>query len=818
MLTKIGHFEILSELAKSPFGAVYKANDPGGQTIALKAIQLKAFGEESTELEKALLDEAESTKNLTNSNIASVFGAGEIEGQFCAAMEYIQGNSIATMLERKEGFSIWDLLDISRQVCSGLDYAHSQNAFHYSLEPSKIMCGWDGTVKILSFGISSVGKFFQRGAGPVPSFVYYMSPEQLNGEAVDARSNLFSLGAMFYEMVTDHRAFDGPDLDSLRHAIAEAAPLPPLQLNAKVHPLLSQLILKAISKDPAQRYQSGRELLDDLEKCKESRPQAKPAPAVPKAPVAPAASAQTKFAAPAPSPRPAAEKPPVAVQPEVKKPPAAPAATKAKAAAASVGAVASAAPKSALLAKFDVTAADAPSASMSAATVEPEVETFSPESAPSPRITVDPMMAGGGPATTTRASFSDISELPPLKEVYIAPVPPPAPEPDSEPAAPPAPTVFTGKHEVESKPKIQPREAAQKAIKEIKSVPPQLMLYSIAGALVIIVIIAIMVMFRIHSTSSDDDFSASTSQPAAQPAVQPAQPVQAAPAPAPVPAPPPAVAEQPAAQAPAPEVAAPTRNLHASSAHLRHKKSSKAAAPVLIPGQMVVESNPSGAQVRIDGQSDPTWVTPLQISSLEPGQHSLVVTKAGYSTDSRTITVASASKSDIVVHLSQLMAMLSVTSSPAGASIFVDGRDTGKLTPAQVSVDKGQHIVLVRKMGYIDETTSAQFVPGQTVAISPALRNLGNVDSIHTVGKMKRLFGRDRNPAGEATISIRTQPKGAEVAINQHMIGKDTPVQVTLDPGNYVVDITMSGYAPIHRVVTADKDGKVVIDETLTPQ
>ena len=115
MSTKIGHFEILSELAKSATGAVYKANDPQtGQTVALKAIQLSAFGEHAAELEKCLLEEVETAKVLSHSNLPPVFGAGEIDGQFCAAMEYIQGNSIATMLARKEGFSIWDLLDIGQ--------------------------------------------------------------------------------------------------------------------------------------------------------------------------------------------------------------------------------------------------------------------------------------------------------------------------------------------------------------------------------------------------------------------------------------------------------------------------------------------------------------------------------------------------------------------------------------------------------------------------------------------------------------------------------------------------------------------------------
>ena len=178
MSTRIGRFEILSELSKSATGAVYKANDPqSSQTVALKAIQLSAFGEDADALNKWLLHEAETTKVLNNPNLVPIYEAAEIDGQFCAAMEYIQGNSVATMLARKEGFSIWDLLDIGRQVCGGLDHAHSQKIFHYSLEPAKIMCGWDSSVKILGFGVSSVGKFTAQ-MPEIPSLLHYMSPEQ----------------------------------------------------------------------------------------------------------------------------------------------------------------------------------------------------------------------------------------------------------------------------------------------------------------------------------------------------------------------------------------------------------------------------------------------------------------------------------------------------------------------------------------------------------------------------------------------------------------------------------------------------------------
>jgi serine/threonine protein kinase len=820
MSTKIGHFEILSELSKSATGAVYKANDPQtGQTVALKAIQLSAFGERAADLEKCLLEEAETIKVLSHANLTSVYGAGELEGQFCAAMEYIQGNSVATMLTRKEGFSIWDLLDIGRQVSSGLDHAHSHKVFHYSLEPAKIMCGWDGTVRVLGYGLSSVGKFTAQ-MPEVPSILHYMSPEQVRGEDIDARSNLFSLGALFYEMVTDRKAFDREDSESLRQSILESMPVPPMHVNPKLHPLLSDLIMKALAKDPGERYQSGRELLDDLEKCKESKPQPVKAAAGPvKAPAVAAAvkaAPQTKFASapttpvakkPSAPPSPVVSKP-SAPQPAVAKQEAAP---KAAAAAAGWGSAEAASSTPEFTgSKHRTPHSEAPAegslpaASMSSAVLdEPAVE--APEQ---PKIAVDPMMAGAGPSRGG-VSFSEMTELPPLKELYIAsPTPPPAVE---QPAAD-APNFRSGSEP--EKPKIQPREVAEKAIKEIRSVPPRLMVYSIAGAAVVILIIAVVLVLHINHLNSDDDLAHSGgASSASQPVdTQPAAPAQSVPPQASQPALP---AETHASEPVAEAEPAPT-HVAGASAKGRNgkKKAAPPAAPVIVPGQVAIDSTPQGSQVQLDGKTDPSWVTPFTLSGLQPGQHTVTVSKAGYSTDTRNVEVASGGKSFVVSHLSQLMATLSVTSTPPGANIYVDGRDMGKLTPAQVSVDKGQHVVLVRKQGYIDETTSAQFALAQTVSFSPTLRSLGNVDDIKTVGKMGRLFG-GKGAQGMATISVKTQPKGAQVAVNEHMLDKGSPVDVMLDPGNYVVDITLTGYAPIHKVISVDKGGKAVVDEVL---
>jgi serine/threonine-protein kinase len=828
MPTKIGPFEIQSELAKSPTGVVYKANDPeSGQTIALKTIQLSAFGESAAALEHALLAEAESTKGLSSPNITNVFGAGKIEGQFCAAMEYVQGNSIATMLARKEGFSIWDLLDIGRQLCTGFDHAASHHVVHFSLEPSKIMCGWDGTVKILGFGVSSVGNFVQYLPEGIPAILYYMSPEQLQGQATDARSNLFSLGAMFYEMVTERKAFDGADVKSLRQSILEGTPVAPLHVNPKVHPLLSDLIMKALARDPALRYQSGKQLLDDLENCKEARPAAAKKPDAAKGPAVPvkaSAAAQSKFVAPATVSAPAR---PAAVA----KPASTQAAPKTAAAAAGVGAT----PKSPEIdlsssyKKPVISASQPPSTPMSSASADasvvdtPQVETFEPQPATNtPKIAVDPMMVESRPSGNGGVSFSEMTELPPLKEVYVAP-PPPPPLPSSFPSGQSVGstvTPFRGGRKVDEKPKVQPREVAQKAMKEIKNVPPRLMLYALAGAGILILIIGIGVTIYIHSLNSDDDSGAGRSAAvtqdqaqtqASQPASQkvPKIPVSAAAQPSAAQA-----AEAQPSDSSEPEAAVAESTTLSKAPNARRKSQ----PPAIIPGQLAVDSTPQGAQVQLDGKTDPSWTTPLALTNLQPGQHSVIVSKPGFSADSRTVNVSAGNRATTVVHLAKLMATLVVKSDPPGANIYVDGRDMGTKSPGQVSVDKGQHVVLVRMSGYIDETMNSQFVLGQTFNFSPTLRPLGNTENLKTVGKMSKLFGGKGGQAGQGTVSIRTQPKGAQIAINQHLVEKSSPVDVMLDPGNYVVDITLTGYAPVHKIITADKGGKVVVDEVMQRQ
>jgi hypothetical protein len=337
------------------------------------------------------------------------------------------------------------------------------------------------------------------------------------------------------------------------------------------------------------------------------------------------------------------------------------------------------------------------------------------------------------------------------------------------------------------------------------------MMYSVAGAIGLILLIGLALAAYIHLQNSDDDNGAAQSTPA---------PVeQAAPAKQPV-----AAQEQPAqpqddaTQAAEPTVVeepAPSHSLFGKSRNA--KKRGAAAAPFVIPGQMAVESTPPGALVQVDGKADPSWVTPYTMAGLAPGQHTVAISKTGYSTDTRTIEVASGSRALVSIHLAPLMATLSVSSNPAGANILVDGKDTRKLTPARLTLDKGTHTILLRKAGYLDETASSQLVQGEIASLSPALRPLGNVDDMRTVGKFKKMFG-GNGGQGMGTVSVKTQPKGAQIAVNQHMLDKASPVDFLLNPGNYIIDISLSGYAPVRKVIVVDKSGKVVVDEVLQPQ
>jgi serine/threonine protein kinase len=775
MPNKIGRFEIISQAAQTPFSIVYKALDPENQqTIALKVVALSTVLDRDA-LVKAVFEEAERSKPLNSHNIATLYGVGDEDGQLLAASEYVQGNSLATTLARGDGFSIWDIQDVARQVCHALDHAQVHKIVHHSLEPAKIMVQWDGMVKVLGFGISNMNSL--AGTSPhVPEVLRYISPEQLRGEACDHRSAIFAFGAVLYEMATEQKAFTGDSPDQLRASILDSTPAPPKTLKGNLSPGLNDVILKALSKSPDDRYQSGQELVRDLEQCNAA---VKPATTV----ASQKPKARTAGAAPASS---NAKSSPFAK------------ATAAASASAAPARLASAAP--------------AVSAS-AAASPEPAVE----EAPASPSFAVDPLMAegeSGAAATPARKSFSELDELPPLKDIFVPSISP------SEPAAnQPAPEVIAVQQaaaakKVPEKPKVQVREAAQKAVTEIRNTPRQLYFYGIGAAVVAIVLIVAGLALHNFFADHESDDSATTSgssQPAspkrqlAKPAPQP----QPAPAPAPqqtVITPPP-----PADTQPAPVVTEEPEKPRNS----RRSRARVAEAPQV--AQLTVSSNPTGAQITFDGS--PLCQSPCTLTDIAPGQHTISASKAGFEPASRAISLKAGANLSTSLSLNALSAMLSVSSTPSGAEIFIDGEDTGKLTPMQFSVTKpGAHTVVVRRVGYLEASNSVNAQMGQSAAVNLTLTKLGETDDIRSAGgKFKKLLNRGES-ASMGTVSIKTQPKGAQIMVNNRVLDKTSPFDFYLNPGTYVIDVTMSGYRGVHRVINVEEGEKVSIEETLLPQ
>jgi serine/threonine protein kinase len=809
MAMMFGRFEIQSEISQSETSVIYKALDcKANQTVALKTQSLGPLGSQAKTFVRALIAEGERSRELATQNIAALYGAGEIEGQFCASMEYVQGNSIATMLARKEGFSIWDLLDMSRQVCAALGAADKLGVAHSSLEPAKIMVQWDGLVKVLGYGISSMGLIraeMGNGLGPL---MPYCSPEQIRGEAIDQRSNLFTFGAILYEMVAGRKAFGAEDPVALLGQIENEMPAAPQSVNRKAHPGVSAVIMKALAKDPAARYQTARALMEDLETCKEGvektaapEPKKTASPNTMQFDPAERAAAFAKFTT---------EIGPAKAEEDVQPPPASAKPPATRAAAASAGAWsggASTSEQSPFAATFHLpvtSGGEQPEDAESISGTQQDssygmrdpvlLETTLDEkpATGAPRITVDPLMAGDAPSIP-RSTFSGLDELPPLNESLFAPLPFPEASAASVRQIYPKP-----KPNEESK--IQPRQVAKKAIREIATIPPRLILFSILAAAAVILVIALAIF--LHVRSEDDNSTAAprpvkvTTNNSQAPLSWPASPaVHSAP----------------------PQFAA--HLAIAASPHERHHAKNQpaplpASEPTVIPGQAFVDSTPQGAAFQVDGKSDPSWVTPFGLTGLTPGTHILSVAKSGYTSEIRSVEIASGARSSVVIHLAPVNAILIVNSAPPGAEIMLDGRLTGKLTPAQFSVEKGAHTLLLKKTGFLEETTSADLVPGQNFQYSAALRPLGNADELRTVNKLKKIFGGE-STTGMGTVNVHTQPKGAQVAINQRVLDRLSPVEVAVGPGNYVVDITLTGFKPVHKIVTVEKGGKIAIDETL---
>ena len=267
--TKIGRYEIIGELGRGGMGVVYQAKDPViGRMVAVKTIRLseEGSGMSRPELFQRFQTEAQAAGLLAHPNIVVIYDAGEDNGLYYITMELLEGKNLQSRLDAKQRFPLARVLRITEQVCSALQFAHDRKVVHRDIKPANIMMVGEDTIKISDFGTA---KILQYGTSQQTSRVMgtlgYISPEQIKGTAVDGRTDIFSLGVMVYEMTTGRKPFVGEDGATVLYKILNEQPTPPQDLDSAIHPGIGNVILRAMAKNPGDRYQSCRAFFADLQ-------------------------------------------------------------------------------------------------------------------------------------------------------------------------------------------------------------------------------------------------------------------------------------------------------------------------------------------------------------------------------------------------------------------------------------------------------------------------------------------------------------------------------------------------------------------------
>lgn len=282
VIEKLGRYIIIEELGQGAMGVVYKAVDPLiDRTVAIKTINLDLSKDELESFEKRFQREVQSAGKLNHPNIVTVYDVGRTEGVAYMAMEFLEGKELREILDSGVVLPVEKVVHIAAQICDGLAFAHEHGIIHRDVKPANVMVIKNGMVKITDFGIAQVSSASRTMAGMVMGSPKYMSPEQVVGQTVDGRSDIFSLGVVLYEMLTGKTPFVGDNISAIMYQILNEEPIPPKAFNQNIPDSLSHIILRALAKHPDARYQTAKELGRDLRKYKTLEI---PAPGEPAAP------------------------------------------------------------------------------------------------------------------------------------------------------------------------------------------------------------------------------------------------------------------------------------------------------------------------------------------------------------------------------------------------------------------------------------------------------------------------------------------------------------------------------------------------------
>ena len=682
--------ELVESLSRGSIGQVHKARSSRTDRVtALRQFEIPQWLDDVNELMQKILAEARTASGLEHPNIARLYTCGYKDFNVFMTADFVEGKTLQEVMAIRTP-ELVEVLDVARQLLVALDYAHEKGAFHHFLNPCNIKVLPNGTVKILDFGLLREKNLLTQTPAKKLESQPYLSPEQVNNRTPNRAANLFSAATILYELFTTRSPFAGKHLGEVDRSITDASPHPLHVANGRVPEVISRVVLKGLSKNPADRYHSGAQMLAALE----------------------AAMKEPRVAAPANN-RPATGKFP----------------------AMETG-------------SFNVTPATGKFTAMDSGSYAAKPAT------------------GKSTAMETGSFNTGWSARPPAKL-----------------AVAPSTTVV--------------RVPARVATTKRTAAGPVNQGKLVAGVVASLVVLAALAMM-LQRKPTDLPTGAEAAQ---------ASPTKAAQAPP--------FRPQPKEETSTAVLSEPQATPARSRRMARVPQIVTAPAPTApSKGQLSVGSLPIGATVEIEGQSG-TWQTPQTVGPLAPGTYKVTISKPGYSSQTRVVQVGAGGRTPLDVKLSATKGWITVTGSPAGAAILVDGRETGKVTPANLMLDPATHNIALHKKGYLEASTDIRLAAGQAVSYSPSLMAAGRTDDIRILGGgMGKLFGGNAEN-GMARIEIKSEPKGAQVVINGTPLQKTTPVEIQVDAGSYDITLQKEGFKAAHESAIVGVADRVKIDKAL---
>jgi serine/threonine protein kinase len=268
-LDRIGKYNVGAKIGQGAMGEVFRAHDPIlKRDVALKMISATLAPE--SDLRRRFEQEAQSAAALNHPNIVTVYDYGQEQGRIYMAMEMLEGIDLRAAINRNSLLLLDQKLAVMEQIADGLAYAHSRNIIHRDLKPGNIFLLPTGQAKILDFGLAKLGTSEITQSGVILGTPNYMSPEQVRSAPVDARSDVFSLGAVFYELLSNRKAFDADSMQGVLYHVLNDEPDPVRTWVPDLPPEVVAVVEKALAKEPEKRYKNGAELRDAVKAARRS--------------------------------------------------------------------------------------------------------------------------------------------------------------------------------------------------------------------------------------------------------------------------------------------------------------------------------------------------------------------------------------------------------------------------------------------------------------------------------------------------------------------------------------------------------------------